>query len=70
MKHHRRKASTGGRIDQKPTDWRRRHPDKLSQLTYKQLKKRGKITEQVTTRGITRYNVVIDGTPRTVTLEG
>lgn len=63
------KGSTGGRIEQKPTDFRRKHPDSLSTLTYKQLKKRGKIIEQVTTKGVTRYNCIIDGTPRTITLE-
>jgi hypothetical protein len=57
-----------GREFQKPTDQRRGAEDPLSALSYAELAKKGKITEQVSVNGLMRVNIVIDGKPRTITL--
>ena len=83
-KHRRRKLNRMGREFKKPSDIRRsgetvqvrmdefaviKPNDGLSKLAYSTLRRKGKIKEQITNRGKTRYNIVIDGNPRTITLE-
>lgn len=79
-KHRRRKTHNIGREFPKPTDQRRREllADDLHALSYRELRKRGKITEQIIRKTKDsngdidtriRVNIVIDGTPRTVTLD-
>lgn len=68
-KHHRRGRHNIGKELRKPTDYRRQKPDNLQGLTFEQLTKTGRVIEQISTKGKLRYNIVIDGVPRTVMLD-